>query len=248
VAAGHHPDCERAVSGGMHQNAVPQIAGSNHPPIEYDSCEQADVPERSVLGCEKNSRQPKRRRCVSAKGHALKIVWVDQPAHQPSSPEEFFENGHRNNADTDTKEKEDGVVSRGWRRIAGRVSHNAIVEKNEVTPVRRKDVGTHPDHEDGQTQEDAGKRFRRAGPQHRNRDGKDGCNRDDEAQRSGNRCYRLERQQCDEYRERENVGDGSVLPGQQTLIVARMGFWLGSDAECESEAAGPVLIPFRNGR
>jgi hypothetical protein len=45
VAADDHISRQRGVGDSVHDDAIPEIAGADHPPVENNAGEQADIPE-----------------------------------------------------------------------------------------------------------------------------------------------------------------------------------------------------------
>ena len=68
-------------------------------------------------------------------------------------------------------------------------------------------VRANPDDEDGESDQNALERFRRSATQRLTRENKDHGKREDESRPDGHRDHRLEREQRDEYREREGPGE-----------------------------------------
>src|SRR5947209_9234956 len=115
----HYVSREHAVGDRVGEDAVPQVAGADHPPVVEDAGDEADVPEWAVFGGEKGCRHPEGERREGAQREALEVVGIDNPAHEPAAPEELFEDGDGNYADEDAKGEEDGVRLVGWWGVAG---------------------------------------------------------------------------------------------------------------------------------
>ena len=154
----HHIRREGGVRNGVGEDAIPEVALAHHPPVIDNSGEQAHIPERAVLRGEQHGGQPECHRGVGAQRDAFEVFGIDQPAHQPAAPEELFEDGNGDYTDGNTEEQENRIVFGGGRSVACGLSDDGVVERDGVTPGRREHVRAHPEHEDGEPQQDAEQR------------------------------------------------------------------------------------------
>src|ERR1700728_3134548 len=114
----------------MGEDAVPQIAGADYPPVVNNSSRQAHVPERTVFACKQDGDQPECGLAEGSEGHSFEVTGIDDPSHQPAPPEQFFKNGHGDNTGGDAEKQKQRVALRcGWCDPR-RMTHYWIVEKD----------------------------------------------------------------------------------------------------------------------
>ena len=162
MAADDYVGRQRSVGDGVHQDAVPEIAGSDHPQVVDDTGDEAHIPERAVFQGEEHRNKPEGIRRVGAEGNAREIVGIDHPAHEPASPEKFFKDRHGYYANGDPEQEKNRIALRGWRRVARRMPDQAVVEQDEMMPVRDEYIRSHPYDENGEAQQNTQEGFRRA--------------------------------------------------------------------------------------
>lgn len=137
----------------MGQDAIPQIAGSNDPPVVNRARDQSNVPVGPMFGREQNSDDPEALRVVRSERDAFEIS-RDKPAHEPSSPEELFEYGNGYNAGQDAEEQKTGVRFFLCSHGTDRASQCAVRKKPVIPPGRKQNVGSDPDREYRKAQKD----------------------------------------------------------------------------------------------
>ena len=92
LSISNHVKAQQQVSHGMHDHTSAQRFRTEHPEVINKSGNQTDIPIRPMLDAEKNGGEPKGKRCESSQRDPLKVM-VNEPAHEPGAPKEFFGNG-----------------------------------------------------------------------------------------------------------------------------------------------------------
>src|SRR6185312_15533805 len=119
----------------MHQDAVPEIAGADHPPVEDDAGDESDVPEGAVLDGKEGGDEPEGLGRIRAERDAGEVFRIDQPAHQPAAPEKLFKNRDRDDADRNAEKKKYGIIFRARRRGAYGMAGDWVIEQDEMMPA-----------------------------------------------------------------------------------------------------------------
>src|SRR5262249_13598450 len=81
---------EAAIGYGVAQNTIREALGADHPPVVQNASDESHIPVRAMLGGEKYRYRPERLRLISTQRNLLEILG-NQPAHEPTAPEQFLQ-------------------------------------------------------------------------------------------------------------------------------------------------------------
>src|SRR6185437_15179800 len=101
---------------------------------------------RPVLGCKKGRRDPERKGRIRAQRDSLEIC-INEPAHQPSAPEEFLYDRNNEYGAGGPPDQHPGITKRGRRESRMKMANNRIRKQKALAVTADQQIGANPKRE-----------------------------------------------------------------------------------------------------
>ena len=138
----------------MRNDAITEAPSAHHPPVVDKSGEEADIPIRAVLGSEQDGCEHHRAARVAAEGDRPEVV-MDEPAHEPRTPEQFLNDRDENYGSYYAADEHEWIVNEIVCDRASYFTGNAVLKKPMTAVSRPQDVRCNPERENRDTNENA---------------------------------------------------------------------------------------------